>query len=106
MIHIFENLINVRNKIGKINKIFEMMEHFKTDGSPEGNRSLVCQIFDQLLNEFGCTSFFNWSNIWISNNSFLSDQKMTYQFLKYSSFSNILVILQMLFLTLYQFVKI
>ena len=91
----------------KITKIFENLKYLKDQEvifwSKRTGHWLVGQIFDQLRNQFGSTSFFNWTNIWISKNLFLLDQKVTHQFLECSNCSNSLVIFPNLFLMLYQF---
>jgi len=47
----------------------------------------------------------NWSNIWITDDSFFPDQNITPRFLRCSSFTNILMILTILVLALYQFFR-
>jgi len=97
--------IEMRNKIGKIKRIFEKQEHhYKLRGHfwTEENGAFLILIFNQLQ---CATEFYNYLSLigYLDQcDPFFSDQHVTFQFLRCSSCSNIPVILTVLFLTLYQ----
>ena len=98
----------VRNKSGKITKIFELLDHLKNQGViflAEKIRPVIVMIQHQLQNQLGYHWFCSWCCIITITGLIFSAKNMTPRLLRCSSHPNISVISSSSFLTVLQIAR-
>ena len=98
----------MRNKNDKTTEIFGWLEHLKIGGAiflAKKIRPVIVMIQHQLQNQLGYHWFCSWYHILMITNPIFLAKNMTPRFLRWSSCSNISVILPVLFLMVFLKIK-